>query len=591
MLPHIIKLTLTSLNYYLSPQQRRQAFIQFGLLLFSSVLDVFGLAALVPVLLVAAEPGGVQQSRFFQPIYQAFGFTSERSFLVVVIVAMLVFFLLKNVLTTWINYMQARVTSAIGQHITGSQLDKYLNLPFWYFTDFGSANLINNTLSVPGNYVGLALRPLFMFFSELTVIVVIVIAVLIYNPILILVLALILGPTAWLTYRSLRVRAQVIGNQLDALRVMSVATITDLFSGFVELKLAARQQRFAERLLANQALTRDLDAEMYLHSMLPVRVIEMVAILGIMVILMYSIFFPATGGGLIALVGTFAAAAYRLMPSINRLLTSLLNIKNSQYTFGVLAALRGPEFDERPPAAQYPIQFQHELALEHVSFRFPSQEASELPALNDISFRIKRGEKIGFVGASGSGKTTLMNLLLRFYQEQQGQVLVDGQQLTSHHLQAWHRMVGYVKQDTFLMEATIQDNITLGATAEEVDSIRLQRALDQASLTDFVHKLPQGLNTFIGERGSKLSGGQRQRIGIARALYKQAEILLLDEATSALDNETEREVNEAISRLAHTDITVLIIAHRLTTLRECDRIYELSNGRVVAERQYAELVS
>jgi ABC-type multidrug transport system fused ATPase/permease subunit len=268
---------------------------------------------------------------------------------------------------------------------------------------------------------------------------------------------------------------------------------------------------------------------------------------------------------------------------------SMLHMKNSQHTFESLAAFRGPDFNERIPEQQQPLQFQHELAVEHVYFRFPSQDPAEAPALNDISFRIKRGEKIGFVGASGSGKTTLMNLLLRFYREQQGRVLVDGQPLTPHHLRAWYELVGYVKQDTFLMEATIRDNITLGATAEEVDMGRLQAALDQASLAEFVSKLPQGLDTFIGERGSKLSGGQRQRIGIARALYKQAEILLLDEATSALDNETEREVNEAITRLAHTNITILIIAHRLTTLRECDRIYELRDGRVVAERQYAEL--
>ena len=183
-----------------------------------------------------------------------------------------------------------------------------------------------------------------------------------------------------------------------------------------------------------------------------------------------------------------------------------------------------------------------------------------------------------------------MNVLLRFYREQSGSVLIDGAPLTPAHMQAWYQLVGYVKQDTFLMEASIQDNITLGVPAEEVDGLRLHYAIEQASLTDLVTGLPLGLHTFIGERGSKLSGGQRQRIGIARALYKKAEVLLLDEATSALDNETEREVNEAIARLAHTNITILIIAHRLTTLRQCDRIYELSHGRIVAERQYAELV-
>ena len=590
MVSGIISYSLRSVSWYLNAKQKRQAVVQFGLLLLSSVLDVFGLATLVPVLLVAAEPSGVQHSRFFNPIYQGLGFTSERTFLVALIIALLVFFLLKNVFSTWINYIQARFTADVGLSIVRSQLRKYLHLPFWNFADLGSAKLINSTLQVPSTYVNMVLRPLFVFFSELTVIIVIAVAILIYKPVLIAVLVVVLLPATLLTYRALRTRSQNIGNRLNELRPASFSIISDLFSGFVELKLANRQSYFAERLLKNQSTVQDLDAESYLYSLLPVRVIEMVAILGVFTIILYSLFGPAGSGGLIGLVGMFAAAAYRLMPSVNRMLMAMVQIKQNQYTIENLELFRESEFDEMPPVDQLPLNFSRELALKQVTYRFPSQPAGDAPALQEVSLQIRRGEKIGFIGASGSGKTTLMNVLLRFYREQLGQVMVDGQPLTPQHLAAWYELIGYVKQDTFLMEATIQDNITLGAPTAEVHAERLRYAVEQASLSDFVNKLPEGLDTFIGERGSKLSGGQRQRIGIARALYKQAEILLLDEATSALDNETEREVNEAITRLTHTDITILIIAHRLTTLRECDRIYELRDGRIVAERQYAELV-
>lgn len=590
MVQGIIPYSLRSVSYYLSTKQQRQAMLQFGLLLISSVLDVFGLASLVPVLLVAAEPGGVRRSQFFYPIYQYLGFSSERAFLVGLIVALLVFFLLKNIFSTWVNYLQARFTAAIGLDIIRRQLRKYLSLPFWNFVDLGSANLINSTLQIPNSYVNAVLRPLFVFFSELTVIIVIAAAILIYKPMLIVVLAVVLGPATMLTYRALRVRSQAIGNKLNQLRPASLGIVSDLFSGFVELKLAGRQGRFAERLIVNQSEVQDLDAEAYLHSMLPVRIIEMVAIMGVLTIFLYSLYGPTGNGGLIALVGMFAAAAYRLMPSVNRLLTAMMHLKQHQYTIENLELFRDVKFNEMMPAVQLPLVFRHELALDNISFRFPSQSSDEEPALRNISLNIKRGDKIGFIGASGSGKTTLMNILLRFYQEQQGMVLIDGQPLTPQHLEAWYALVGYVKQDTFLMEASIKDNITLGAPLEEVDAERLHYAVVQASLSDFVSTLAEGLDTFIGERGSKLSGGQRQRIGIARALYKKAQVLFLDEATSALDNETEREVNEAINSLAQTDITILIIAHRITTLRECDRIYELKSGKIIAQHQYSQLV-
>jgi ABC-type multidrug transport system fused ATPase/permease subunit len=243
------------------------------------------------------------------------------------------------------------------------------------------------------------------------------------------------------------------------------------------------------------------------------------------------------------------------------------------------------EYLMTPKPIQQALRFQQNIAFEHVSFTF-TQGAQ--PVVDDISLRIKKGEKVGFIGSSGSGKTTLMNLLLRFYNEQDGRITVDGVPLTPENESAWYQLVGYVKQDTFLMEASIGENITL--RDEQVDPERMQYALEQASLLDFVASLPEGLKTPIGERGSRLSGGQRQRVGIARALYKRAEILLLDEATSALDNETEREVSEAINKLSHTNITILIIAHRLTTLQDCDRIFELKDGRIWAEHTYESLM-
>ncbi|GAA3951311.1 ABC transporter ATP-binding protein [Hymenobacter algoricola] len=581
----IIRYSLDSIRYYLTTSQKRKAVWMFALLLLSSFLDVVGLASLVPVMMVAAEPGGIQKNKYFAPLYDSLGFQSDKNFLLFLIVSVFLFFLFKNLFSTWVNYLQTRFTADVGLSIIKTQLTKYLNFPFWYFNDLGSANLINSTLQVPSTYVNMILRPLFIFFSEVAVVLVIVLSILLYKPLLLVILAFVLVPTTLLTYRALRARSQVIGNRINELRPVSFGLISDLFTGFAELKLANKQSRFRDQLVSNQQEIQKLDAEAYLYTLVPLKVIEMVAILGVLTIFLYAIFVPGTSTNLITLVGLFAAAAYRLMPSVNRMLMSLVQLKQSQYTIENLESFREAKYDEAPHPQQLPLHFESTLAFDNLHFSFPG---ADNPTLQGINITIRKGEKIGFIGSSGSGKTTLMNVLLRFYTEQSGHILLDGQPLTAQNLEAWHRVIGYVKQDTFLMEASIKDNITLGDP--EVDAERLRYAIDQASLRSFVDGLPDGADTHIGERGSKLSGGQRQRIGIARAMYKRTEVLVLDEATSALDNETEREVNEAINKLSQTDITILIIAHRITTLRECDRIYELREGKVIAEHQYDSLM-
>ena len=581
----IIAYSLNSIIYYLNPAEKRKSVVMFLLLLFTSVLDVVGLASLVPVMMVAAEPGGVEKSKVFAPVYHGLHFESERAFLGVLIASVFLFFLFKNLFSTWVNYMQTRFTTDLGLTIVKSQLDKYLHFPFWDFNHLGSANLINSALEMPRYYVTMVVRPLFILFSEVAIVVVIVVSILLYKPLLLVLLAAVLAPTTVLTYRALRTRSQAIGTRINELRPVSYGVIGDLFTGFVELKLANKQYRFRDRLMDAQKELQALDSESYLYSLIPLKIIEMVAILGVLTIFLYAIFFPSDSNSLIALVGLFAAAAYRLMPSVNRMLTAMMQIKQAQSSIEDLESYREAKYNEMPDPEQLPLDFKHSITFDNLSFSFPGVAK---PTLNAINLHIEKGEKIGFIGSSGSGKTTLMNVLLRFYIENQGHILVDGQPLTSRHLSAWHHVVGYVKQDTFLMESSIQDNITLGDAS--VDAERLEYAIEQASLRNFVSGLPEGVHTHIGERGSKLSGGQRQRIGIARALYKRTQVLVLDEATSALDNETEREVNEAINKLSETDITILIIAHRITTLRECNRIYELSAGNVIAEHQYDDLV-
>ena len=218
------------------------------------------------------------------------------------------------------------------------------------------------------------------------------------------------------------------------------------------------------------------------------------------------------------------------------------------------------------------LKFNHHLKLQDVDFQYATSQDF---ILKDYSLSIKKGSVTGITGPSGSGKTTLMNILLGFIQPTKGKFFIDNEELTVAHIEAYHKKVGYVQQQVYIIDATLLENIAFGIEVDQIDTAKVEDVLKKASLWDLVSKLPQGINEMIGENGSKLSGGQRQRLGIARALYVVAEILFFDEATSSLDDETEKEITESIKKLSDGRLTIIIIAHRLTTLKYCDRIIKI----------------
>jgi ABC-type multidrug transport system fused ATPase/permease subunit len=230
-------------------------------------------------------------------------------------------------------------------------------------------------------------------------------------------------------------------------------------------------------------------------------------------------------------------------------------------------------------------KFEDQITFEEVSFDYQSGKQG---ALQEINFEIKKGEKIALVGRSGSGKTTIVSLLLRLYDPTSGTVLIDGVDLKSLTLEDWHDLLAYVQQDGDLLDISIKENILFG-TKKKVTEDEIGAVLEKAGIKEFIHNLPHGIDTIVGERGVKLSGGQKQRVCIARALIKDAPILLLDEATSSLDSETESIVNKAIWEMLG-DKTGVVIAHRLSTILDADKIIVMDHGEIVGIGDHKELL-
>jgi ATP-binding cassette subfamily B protein len=289
----------------------------------------------------------------------------------------------------------------------------------------------------------------------------------------------------------------------------------------------------------------------------------------------------------VLVLGSLALAAQRMLPVVQNLYSNYVRVRTSQV--GVQDALDMleqpiPDHGGRPPAS--PLPFREAIEVRDLHFRYSATTPWVLRGLN---LRIPRGSRVGFIGATGSGKSTLIDILMGLLPPSEGQVRIDDQTVFPDHTRGWQAHLAHVPQTIYLADISIAENIAFGVPAEQIDRERVRAAARQAQIADAIESWAEGYDTLVGERGVRLSGGQRQRVGIARALYKRADVIVFDEATSALDNQTEASVMASIESL-HPDLTILIVAHRLTTLRGCDLIVELERGGIRRTGTYQEII-
>ncbi len=384
-----------------------------------------------------------------------------------------------------------------------------------------------------------------------------------------------------LTRRKLYQNGDIIAEALQ----QRVQTLQEGLGGIRDVLLDRSQGIFAAKFAAIDARFREAQATNQFIAAAPRYVVEAGAVVLVAALALYVSTLP---GGVVAalpMLGALALGAQRLLPLIQQVYFSWSQIYGNRGALNGIADMLAMPAPPEPAALPMP-PFAEAILLDGLGYRYPTGEAA---ALADVTLTIPRGMRIGLIGKSGSGKSTLADIIMGLLEPADGRITIDGRVLDAAARPSWQRQIAHVPQAIFLADASIAANIAFGRDPADIEMDRVHAAARGAELADHIATLPQGYDTLVGERGIRLSGGQRQRIGIARALYKQASVLVLDEATSALDDETESAVMAAINRLSR-DLTVISIAHRVTTLRGCDRIVRLQGGRIVASGSYDAIV-
>lgn len=573
----------------LSPRERRGMFFLLLMIFTMALLDAVGVASILPFIAVLANPNQVESNAVLVFLQKHFGFNDNKEFLFFLGSLMFVLLLLSIAFKTVTTYAQLRF-ALMREHSIGKRMfEGYLNQPYSWFLNRNSAELGKTILSEINNLIWHALLPMVALVAQTTVAIALLGLLLLVDA----KLAITVGAVLITAYGVILAFASSflarMGVERDRANETRFNIVSEAFDAFKEIKLGGLENAYSRQFSASSEIYARHQASAQIVALLPRYLLEAIAFGGMLLLILVLL---ARGGDFAAalpIVALYAFAGYRLMPALQQIYqnASLLRYASSALD-GLHADLRGLfPYELNLSLDKKPIQFKELIQLKNI--QFTHSNASRY-AISEINMKIPVHSKIGLVGVSGSGKTSLVDVLLGLLDLQQGTIEVDGKVINADNLRSWQRCIGYVPQQIYLSDTTIASNIAFGVEVNEVNWDELERAAKLANLHEFViNELPNGYLTVVGERGVRLSGGQRQRIGIARALYNKPSLLVFDEATSALDTLTEHAVMDAVNNLG-MGVTIILIAHRLSTVRQCDQIYIMKEGRIVAQGTYDELV-
>jgi len=586
---HNVSNLLRRVLFLARPYGRAKLAGVFSLALAQAVFQVIGATSIFPFLAIAADPDRIRRSHFGLRFLALLPPMSNWELLITTGVIAIVGVLFSNAINLLSEYARTRYAGNFAHWLRVRLLRRMASQPYTYFLQRNSSELLKKIFTDVVNYTNGVLLPLLDTVARALTAVLLLATLFLVQPMIALSAAIGLGGFYLITFRLLARKRREVDENLRKHATGFYLEAHQMLGGIKPVKVHRAEEHFLARFAGHSAILAQMGARVAILNSARY-LVEPLAFAGLVVAVLLLASKGRDFSDILPNLGVMALAGYRLLPSLQLLYSQLTQVSSMRHAVDevydefVEAETGGsvtPAISSDTLARARPFRWNDSITLREISFSYPG---ASRPVLDEFSLIIAKNTSLGVIGPTGSGKSTFVDLLLGLYQPTAGEILIDDEPLTPALVPAWQASIGYVPQDIFLIDDTIARNIAFGLPDTEIDPAGLREACLTAQLLEFIEiELPAGFDTIVGERGIRLSGGQRQRIGLARALYHRPSLLILDEATSALDVATEAKLLEALRSLAGK-LTMVVAAHRLSTIAGCDKVVDLSNkSTVVAE--------
>ena len=554
--------------------------IQFKILIFlmilSSFAEILSIGAVFPFFKALMRPDLIYKNVIVGPLLKVFNASNSDDIILLVTILFILAIISASAIRVIFTWISVRLSFAMGRDLSNDIYKKTLHQPYEVHISRNSSDVINGIWIKVSEVIFYILMPLLTLISSTILVLTIVVTLMFVTPGIALISMICLGFIYGIIIKFTKNKLKEGSNTISQESNNIVKNLQEGLNGIKDVIIDGSQETFCSTYYKTSTILRKAQGNTLIISQIPSFVLTA---LGMILIIFLSYNLTIKGGFVSALpiLAALTLGLQRLLPNAQQLYSSWTTMNGSQASLSdVISLLEQPypiHFNEQIDL----LSFSNQIVLKDVSFRYNNEKSYVLSNFNLV---IKKGSRIGFIGTTGCGKSTLLDIVMGLLKTTKGYLIVDGQVITEKNCRAWQTHISHVPQNVFLADSSIESNIAFGVPNHLINKDKVRIAAQKAQLADIVETWPDKYETRVGERGVQLSGGQCQRIGIARALYKEADVIVLDEATSALDGETENAVIESIKELSK-DITILVIAHRLNTLDFCTEIIELEQGGII----------